>query len=172
MTERKVSMQFIDKIMNVEVLKMPVGKAFLLTAAFGMANGLSSTLDRMVGGRLPAIAVQAGVAAAIENLAPVKNFLGADLSELISVAALTSGINNQFNVSGTIVNLLDKVTAILPGATPMAIQAPVAATTAQSEMSGYQMGNSSSSMGQARTQIPNVDDVDLALLSARGYQTA
>jgi len=166
-------MEFIDKIMGVEVLKMPVGKAFLLTAAFGMANGLSSTLDRMIGGRLPAIAVQAGVAAALENIAPIKRFLGSDLTDLISVAALTAGIDNQFSISGTIVNLLDKVTSFLPGVAPMAIQAPVSNST-EAPMSGYQMGNyptAMATMGQGKQPV-NVDDVDLALLSARGYQTA
>ena len=164
----------VNKILNVEVANLPVGKAFLLTAAFGLANGLSSTLDRLVGSFLPGtglppIVVQAGVAAALENIGPVKNFLGADLTDLISIAALTSGINNQFNVSGTIVGLLNKVTNLLPGGNvQQAIQAPVPVVPAASDqgsLSGY-------NLGQARTQLPNVDDVDLALLSARGYQTA
>lgn len=168
--------QIVDKIMNVEVLKMPVGKAFLLTAAFGLANSLSSTLDRVIGGgRIPAIIAPLGIAAAIENIGPINRFLGGDVSDLIAVAALTSGINNQFDVSGMIINAIDKITSFIPGLSSQVItQLPVTQATSltTAPMSGYQMGNYPSSMGLAKTQLPNVDDVDLALLSARGYQTA
>lgn len=164
--------QFTDKIMNIEVLNMPVGKAFLLTAAFGLANGLSYTIDRVSGGRIPPVLSQVGVAAALENIQPIKRFLGADLVDLTSVAALTAGINSQFNVSGLIVNAVDKVLGFIPGLSTPALAPPTPTPATESgSMSGYQMGEYKS-MGQARQQLPNVDDVDLALLSARGYQAA
>ena len=166
-------MTYLDTISNIDVLKMPVGRAFLLTAAFGLANGLSGTLDRLLGGRLPAIAVQAGVAAAIENIGPIKRFLGPDAADLISVAALTAGINGQFNISGMVVNAIDKITSFLPGMSPAVASIAATSTTAATTtapLAGYPMGGYA--MGAPKTQLPNVDDVDLALLSARGYQTA
>ena len=77
--------------------------------------------------------------------------------------AVASGIDQSVNVSGRVKGLIDQVAAMLPGAAP-AIQAP-AATTPEAELSGYNLGAPA-----IRPQVaPNVDDVDLVLLSSRGY---
>ncbi len=162
-------MNYLDTIANVNVLKMPVGRAFLLTAAFGVADGLFKTFTRMLGGRLPALAIEAGMAAALENIGPIQKFLGPDATDLIAGAALAAGINGQFDISAMISNGINSITSYLPGMSAQAT--PVVATTTTS---GYQMGNCPTpiTMGAARPQLPNVDDVDLTLLASRGYQTA
>lgn len=161
-------MNYLDTVANVNVLNMPLGRAFLITAAFGVADGLFTTFTRVLGGRLPALAIEVGVAAALENIGPIRKFLGANATDLIAEAALVAGVNGQFNVSNMISNGIKSITSYLPGIAPQAT--PVVVSTATQ---GYQMGNCPMpiTMGAARTQLPNVDDVDLALLASRGYQT-
>lgn len=161
------------KVLDVQVANLPIGKAVVLTTALGVAAGLANTVDSVTKGKIPPIATQAIVAGAMGNIPVIEKFLGKDMTQLISISALTSGINQQFGVSGRIVDLLNTVTSLIPGVdltVPMTIASePETETQQDSGLSGYSMGAYSAPEPQ---QLPNVDDIDLALLNARGYQTA
>lgn len=165
----------VSKVLNVEVFNLPIGKAVLLTSALGVAAGISNAIDKVSGGRIPPLVTQVLVAGGMQNIKAVRQFLGNDFTQLISISALASGMNQQFGISGRIVGLLDKVTSMLPGiGGPEATLPEVPAVTTDNAqipgLSGYDMGAFAT---EAQTQqLPNVDDIDLALLTARGYQTA
>lgn len=164
---------FIDKILDVEVINMPVGKAFLLTTALGLSTGIGAMVDRLSRGMIPPAMVPFGVAAMLTNIPMIKRNLGADLTDLMAITAIASGVNQQFNVTGNVVAAIDRLLSFVPGmggtaALPTTAALP-AETNASGGLSGYNMG---SPMGQLPQVGPNVDDVDLTLLSARGFQTA
>ena len=166
----------VSKVLNVEVMNLPIGKAVLLTSALGIAAGVSNAIDKMSGNRVPPLVTQLLVAGGMENIPAIKNFLGRDFTQLVSISALASGLNQQFGISGRIVGMLDKVTSMLPAVGSEEVSAlPTTTTTpttesSQAGLSGYDMGTySQDSQTQA---LSNVDDIDLALLTARGYQTA
>lgn len=168
----------VQKVLDVEVMNLPIGKAVLLTSALGVAAGLTNAINKVSGGKIPPIATTLLVAGGVENIPYIEQFLGKDLTQLISISALASGLNQQFQVSGRIVGLLDRVTNMLPSIGSSSVNDVVTTTETQSSdtsqgsegLSGYDMGAYSNSAQMQ--QLPNVDDIDLALLSASGYRTA
>lgn len=164
-----ITLSIVDRILDIKALGMPIGSSLLLTAAFGLSDGLTTLVDQLSKGMIPPALTPVAIAAAINNITPVKNFMGSELAELVSVAALTAGINQQFNVTGMVRGLVNQLTSLVPG---VGVSTPVLAPTATTEpMAGYSMGNPSITMGQV-SEAQNIDDVDMLLLSARGYQTA
>lgn len=161
-------MQIINQMMDVEVLGMPIGQAALLTAAFGLSDGLATLINRLSMGYIPSGLAPATVALAINNIRPIKSRLQPEVVNLISLAALTASINSQFNVTGMVRSGVDKLVSFIPGMAP-ALPAPApAATTTTESMSGYALGNPS--MGAAPAGGANMDDVDMSILNSRGYQ--
>ena len=153
-------MDIVNQILDFEVFNMPVGSALMLTAAFGLSDGLSALADRLTGGRIPPLVLQTGIVAGLNNVRAVRKFAGPELTNLVSIAMLSSGINTQFKVTGTVRNLVGSVTGALPAPAP----APVATT--EGNLSGHSLGATAVSAPAANQ---NVDDIDLALLAARGF---
>lgn len=162
-------MQIINQMMDVEVLGMPIGQAALLTAAFGLSDGLATLVNRLSMGYIPTGLAPATVALAINNIRPLKTKLSPEVVNLLSLASLTASINSQFNVTGMVRSGVDKLVSFIPGMSP-ALPKPAATTTTTTteSMSGYALGNPS--MGAAPAGGANMDDVDMSILNSRGYQ--
>lgn len=169
-------MGIINQILDAKVAGIPVGAGLLMTAAFGLSDGAAQLIEGLASKVVPAgvpglpLLVDGAVAWAVTNINAVNRFLTPELAQLISVAAMTAGINQTVNVTGMVRGLVNQVTGLIPG-----VSAPAAITTSAvaaeaAPMSGYAMG-APGNMGQV-SEAQNVDDVDLLLLSARGFQTA
>lgn len=167
-------MNIVDTLFNFKPFDLPVGIAVMLAVAMGLADGIGDVITSVTGAFAPAglagfvgLAGNVGVAMLAQKVNVVNRFLGADLADLVGVAAMLAGVDNLMNtvgvpgIPGMISGTISKVAGFLPlpGA---AMAAPMAVAPAEAATSGY-------SMGAAAEAGATVDDVDMALLSARGY---
>lgn len=168
-------MGIIETLFNFRPLDLPVGSAIMLAVAMGLADGLGDVVTSVTGAIAPdfvapfvGLLSNIGVALLTAKVGVVNRFLGTDLSDLIGVAAMVSGVDNLTNafgvpgISGSISGAIGKIAGFLPlpGAAPMAV-AP--AVPAEAATSGYSLGQPAAEVGAT------VDDVDMAFLAARGY---
>jgi hypothetical protein len=147
---------------------MPIGTALILSVAFGLSAGIGDIVERLARyalpdsplTRIPAAGVQAGIAWLVRNVGFVTNLLGDDISNFVAAASLTSGINDLVGLSDVVRNTMDYVAALIPARTP-AITAPTpVAAPVEAATSGWPMGQA--------TVAPGMDDIDLAVMAARG----
>ena len=157
---------FLGGLPDWRFLNMPTGTALILSVAFGLSAGIGDIVERVAQlvmpnalSRVPAVVAQGGIAWLVENVGFVRNLLGADIADFVSAAALTSGINDAVRLSDLVRNGLDMVAALIPARAPVAIAATTTAPAPEAT-SGYPMGQA--------TVAPGMDDIDLAVLSARG----
>lgn len=153
----------------MKVMNMPVGTALILSVAFGLSAGIGDIVERLAQlvlpdsplTRIPAAGVQAGIAWLVRNVGFVSNLLGDDISNFVAAAALTSGLNDLVGLSDVVRNTMDYVAALIPARTSAAVAAPAPAPApVEGAISGW-------SMGQAAV-APGMDDIDLAVMAARG----
>ena len=124
--------QTLDKITSFEVAGIPVGAGIYYKAAEQVATFVSC----MIGHFLPVpVIVSDTLAAYLLKMPVVEDFLGKYGSHYASMAAVSNGIDQQFNISGTIAGLLGQAeTAITGGVESIgltsspSVSAPAAAT--------------------------------------------
>lgn len=168
----------LDQVFGFKMFNLPVGTSVMLAAAMGIADGLADFLTAIGSAFLPGglagfagLLGNTGVAALIENVPMVNRFLGPDLSDLVSVAALATGVEGLFQsfglpgvqggISRTIGMITSPVVKMLP-----APRMAAASTQTQTQTGGYNIGAAA-----ATTTSPR-DDVDMTLLISRGGMQA
>lgn len=168
-------MNIIDTLYQFKPFDLPVGTAVMLAVAMGLADGVGDVITNVAGAFAPAglapfvgLAGNVGVAVLTQKVNMINRFLGSDLSDLVSVATMLSGVDNLTNafglpgISGGISMSIGKIAGFLPLPGGAVMGPPAPAVTAEAATSGY-------SLGEPAEAGAAVDDVDMALLSARGY---
>lgn len=103
----------IDRIAAYRIAELPVGKAALYTAGFGLADALIAAVTRL---RVPAIAAGPVVAFGAIKLGPVRKFLGTTGSEILGITAVAVSVDQALRIRERIRGLMEKVTGRIPTA--------------------------------------------------------
>lgn len=94
----------IDKVAEMRVMDMPVGKTLLLLCAIGLGKGVTD----IVFSRWPTVAKYAGVvgggglAFLAKKVGVVKGFLGETGAELVAMGGLSAAILSFYDVQGKV----------------------------------------------------------------------
>lgn len=127
---------YLDKLNSFELAGVPIGAGVYYQAAEQLSTFVSGLISHFL--PVPDI-VSSGAAAYLFRLKPVEDFLGKYGSFYASMAAVGSGVDKQFNLSGEINKLLNSAeTAITGGVSGVtgAISTQSPATTS-TPTSGY-----------------------------------
>jgi hypothetical protein len=165
-------MGLMKQIQNFEIAKMPIGTAAMLSVAMGLTDGIGNFVSALGSAFMPAtfanftgVASNVLIAYSVENIKAIRGFMGPDLADMVSIAAMMSGVNGTLalarlpGIQGTVSGLIGKATAMLPLPAARMISAPAPAAAATS---GYAIGANVEEAGAP------VDDVDMLLLANRG----
>ena len=117
----------IDRVSNMRVLDMPVGKAALILASIGVGKGLTD----VVASRWPQQAKWAGLIAggglayAVRKIGAIRNFLGDTGSEALAIGGMCAAILSFYDIQGRIEGFIaQKLAKPAPAPTPTPTPTP------------------------------------------------
>ena len=95
-----------------EIAKIPLGKAVVLAGGMGVGDFLKALTHRLSGGRLPQWATGLAVAWALQNVKQLRDLVGPDTAELVSLVIVADTLNDQLDIQRRTANLL---ASFMPG---------------------------------------------------------
>lgn len=101
----------LSKGIQFEIMGLPVGRGSYLAIGQGVSESITSLLQRL---QIPPILSSVVGAWAINNIGAVQKVLGRVGSHDLSSVMFMQGINNQFNLTERINNLLSSIEGALP----------------------------------------------------------
>jgi len=111
----------INTLNNFEVVGLPIGKAVGFSLAVATTGAINTLLDKVLPANIPRMPIlTSGLIAYLCTLPFVERFLGRSGSVMLSLGALFTGIEQQFQLSTRIRDTVSRLTA---GITP-AITSP------------------------------------------------
>ena len=115
-----------ERLTSYELARVPVGAGLMLTVSDALATAVSDVVKGFVG--VPPIVSDSALAYADAYFKLSERLLGTHGQYLVDAILVKRAIDSQFNLTGMIHNMLNKVTSALPGGT---------APTSGYEVSGY-----------------------------------
>ncbi len=116
----------INTLNSFEVVGLPIGKAVGFSLAVATTGAINELLDKVLPANIPRMPIlTSGLIAYLCTLPFVERFLGKSGSVMLSLGALFTGIEQQFDLSGKIKSAVSGLTARI---TPPAVTTPETST--------------------------------------------